>query len=83
MAAGGGWTPPGGWNVDFVDVDVTVDSDTAARAYVTVDMTTRDPQTGQQTLDSREARLAMVKQKGEWVVSDVDVKDPPQPPSPQ
>ena len=82
MAAVGGWTPPGGCNVDFVDVDVTVDSDTVARAYVTVDMTTRDPKTGQQTLDSREARLAMVKQEGEWVVSEVDAKDPPEPPSP-
>ena len=35
MAAASGWTPQGGWNVDFVDVDVRVDSDTAARAFVT------------------------------------------------
>jgi hypothetical protein len=80
MAAVGGWTPQAGWNVDFVDVDVTVDSETAARAYVTADMTTRDSGTGQQTLDSREAALSMVNQDGEWVISEVDVRELPQPP---
>ena len=45
MAAAVGWTPVGGANVDFVDVDVKVDSNDAARAYVTVDMTTRDART--------------------------------------
>ena len=83
MAAAGGWTPTGGSNVDFVDVDVKVDSNDAARAYVTVDMTTRDSRTGGQTLDSREAQLSMAYKDGEWVVSEVDVKDPPQLPSPR
>jgi hypothetical protein len=83
MAAVAGWTPKGEWIVDFGDVDVTIDSDTNARAYVTADMTTRDAGTGEQTLDSREAKLSMVNQDGEWVISDVDVKDQPPPPSRQ
>jgi hypothetical protein len=83
MAVVGGWTPPAGWNVDFVDADVKVDSDSTARAFVTADMTTRDPQTGEQTLDSREAQLSMAYVDGEWVVIDADVKDPPPRPSPR
>lgn len=83
MAAAVGWTPAGGSNVDFVDVDVKVDSNDGARAYVTVDVTTRDSGTGERTLDSREAQLSMAYQDGKWVVSEVDVKDPPQRPSPR
>jgi hypothetical protein len=83
VAAASGWTPSGGWHVDFVDVDVKVDSNATARAYVTVDTTTQDLATGQQTLDSREAQLALANTDGEWLVSEVDVKDPPQPPLPR
>jgi hypothetical protein len=43
-------------------------------------MTTRDAGTGQQTLDSREAALSMVNEDGEWVISEVDVRELPQPP---
>lgn len=82
LALVGGWTPPpGGWNVDFVDVDVAVDSSTSARAYLTADLTGRDPRTGERTLDSREATVSMANRNGEWVISEVDVKEPPTPPS--
>jgi hypothetical protein len=82
LAVVGGWMPPpGGWNVDFVDVDVAVDSSTTARAYLTADMASRDPRTGERTLDSRDATVSMVNRDGEWVVSEVDVKEPPTPPS--
>ena len=66
--------PPGGWNVDFVDVDVRVNGDTDARAYVSAEVTTRDPQTGQQTLDVHDVTLSFVKQDGAWLVREVDVK---------
>ncbi|HUK33127.1 MAG TPA: hypothetical protein VLV86_04390 [Vicinamibacterales bacterium] len=69
--------PPGGWNVDFVDADVLVNADDTARAYVTADMTTRDPLTGQQTLDSRDVTLSFVKQGGEWLVREAAVGDLP------
>jgi hypothetical protein len=83
MVAVSGWTPSSGWNVDFVDADVKVDSDSTARAFVTADMTTHDAQTGEPALDSREAQLSLAYLGGDWVVSDVDVKDPPQRPSPR
>jgi hypothetical protein len=70
-------SPAGGWNVDFVDADVLVNSDDTARAYVTADVTTRDPQTGSQTLDSREVTFSFVRQDGEWLVSEAEVKDLP------
>jgi hypothetical protein len=82
LAVVGAWTPPpGGWNVDLVDVEVAVDSSTTARAYLTAEMTGRDPRTGERTLDSRDATVSMVNRNGEWVVSEVDVKEPPTPPS--
>ena len=78
MAALAAWTvPPGGWNIDFVDADVLVNSDTTARAYATADMTTRDPQTGRQTLDSRDVTLSFVNQDGRWLVSEAEVQDLP------
>jgi len=69
--------PPGGWNVDFVDADVLVNSEQTARAYVTADVTTRDPGTGQQTLDSRDVVFSFVNDGGDWLVSEADVKDLP------
>lgn len=69
--------PAGGVNVDFVDADVLVNSDDTARAFVTADMTTRDPQSGKQTLDSRDVAFSFVRQDGEWLVSEAEVKDLP------
>ena len=78
LAAVGAFTPrPGGWNVDFVDADVLVSSDETARAYVTADVTTRDPETGKQTLDSRDVTFSFVRLDGDWVVSEAEVKDLP------
>lgn len=75
LAAIAALKPPGGWNVDFADVDVRVNADDTARAFVTAEMTTKDPQTGQQTLDSRDVTLSFVKQDGEWRVREAEVKD--------
>ena len=69
--------PAGGWNVDFVNSDVRVNSDGTARAFATADVTTRDPQTGTQTLDSREVTFSFVKQDGDWLISEAEVKDLP------
>jgi hypothetical protein len=66
MAAAAGWKPDQGGNVNFVDTDVKLDADTA-RAYTTAEVTTNDPRTGEQTLDSREATL--------WLVSVVELRD--------
>jgi len=78
MGAVAGFRPPaGGWNLDFVNADVKVNSDDTARAFVTADVTTTDPQTGKQTLDSREVEFLFVKQDGDWLVRDAEVKDLP------
>ena len=79
LAAFGGWTPPrGGRNIDFVDVDVRVNSDGTARAFVTAEASTHEPNSDRQTLDSREVTFSFVKQNGEWLVSEAEMKDLPQ-----
>jgi len=64
--------PPGGWDVQFVDVQVTVDSDAAARAYMLVEVTGHDARTGERTLDAREARLRLAKRNGDWVITSAE-----------
>jgi SnoaL-like domain len=64
------WNPPsGGWNVSFVDVQISLDSDTTARAYMTVEITTPDPATGQPAYDAREVRVEMAEQEDAWVIT--------------
>jgi hypothetical protein len=68
--------PPGGWNIQFVDVRVRVNHDTSADAdaYLTLEVNGRDPQTGQPTVDTREAVATLKKVDGEWVVATADLK---------
>lgn len=80
IGAAAGWKSSGGSNVDFVDVDVRVNSDGTARAFVTAEMTTPDPQTGQPTLDSREVVFSLGKKDGDWLIAEAEVKDPPKTP---
>jgi SnoaL-like domain len=75
IGAAAGWKPDQGGNVSFVDTDVKLDADTA-RAFTTAEVTTRDPRTGEQTLDSHEAVLALVRRDGLWLVSAVELRDP-------
>lgn len=79
VAAAANWTPDGGGSVDFVDVDVKVDED-GARAFITAEVTTRDPGTATPALESHEAALSLIRHDGAWVVNGIDVKDPPTPP---
>jgi hypothetical protein len=81
MAAAAAWKPEGGGTVDFVDVDVKVD-EANARAYLTAEVTTRDPKTDEPILDSRDAALSLVKRDGAWVVSAVEVREPTPPSRP-
>lgn len=76
FAALASWTaPPGGMNVDFVDVQVNVDTDTTARAFLTVEVTTEGPQDPQPTQDTREARVALAIENGEWVITAAEPND--------
>ena len=74
------WAPPGGADVQFVDLQVSIDSNTEARVQTSVELTTRDPQTGQRTVDARDVNIGIVLRDGVWVVTTVDSKDPLQPP---
>jgi|SRR5581483_33418 len=69
--------PPGGWNVQFVDVQIRVNHETGedADAYMTVEMNGRDAQTGQPTVDAREASVTLKKIDGEWVVATAETKN--------
>lgn len=69
--------PPGGWNIQFVDVQVRLDRETKASAdvYMTVEVNGRDTRTGQPTVDAREAVVTMRKQSGEWVVATAETKE--------
>jgi hypothetical protein len=81
LGAVSAWTPaPGGWDVAFADVQITLDSDSTARAYLTVEITTRDRQTGQPTMDTRDATVGLDKRDGEWVITSAESKEiPPRP----
>lgn len=70
--------PPGGWNVQFVDVQVRVDHSTNADAdaYLTVELNGRDERTGQPTVDRRDAAVTMKKVNGDWLVATAETKQP-------
>lgn len=71
-------TPPaGGWNIQFVDVQVRVNHETNrdADVYLTVEVNGRDMRTGQPTVDAREAAVTMKKIDGEWVVATAETKE--------
>jgi hypothetical protein len=69
LGAVSSWNPPGGANVSFVDVQVTLDSASTAHAYMTVEVESRAPATGQLAFDTREALVEMAKRDGAWVIT--------------
>jgi hypothetical protein len=68
--------PASGWDVQFVDVQITVDSDVEARAFMTVEVRSEDARTGERTLDAREARLTLRNQDGEWIITTAESPQP-------
>jgi hypothetical protein len=77
LALAANWKPsPKSWDVHFADLRITLDSDIAARVYLTVELTTPDPQ-GHPTLDARDATFALALREGEWVVTEAEAKEPP------
>ena len=69
------WTPPpGGWDVAFADVQIAMESDSAAHAFLSVEITTRDPQ-GQPSMDARDASVTLGKRGGEWVITSGESKE--------
>jgi len=54
-----------------------VESDSSGRAYLTVEVTTPDRQTGQPTVDSREAVVTLVRRGGEWLITSAESRPAP------
>jgi len=80
VGAASAWNPPpGDWNVSFVDVQVALDTESTARAYLTVEIERRDPATGQPALDSRDMAVRLERQ-GAWVIKTAEPAAPQQRP---
>jgi hypothetical protein len=80
LAAMSAWAPPpGGRDVQFVDVQISMDSESDARAYVTVEVTSPNPQADRPTVDTRDASVGLAKQDGEWVVTTAELKEATRP----
>jgi hypothetical protein len=78
LAIAAGWRPePGSGDVHFADVQVFIESDTAAHAYLAVELTSIDKPTGQPTVDSRDASVSLARRDGEWVITAAESKEMP------
>lgn len=73
-----GWKPqPGSGDVHFADVQVFIESETAAHAYLAVELTSLDRPSGQLTVDSRDASVSLARRNGEWVITAAESKEIP------
>jgi hypothetical protein len=77
LALVGGFRPATSIDVRFTDTQVFMDADAAAHAYMRVDVVTPDPQSGQPTVDSRDASVDLGLVDGEWLVTIAELKPPP------
>ena len=73
-----GWKPQGGsGDVHFADVQLFIESDTAAHAYLAVELTSLDRESGHSTVDARDASVSMARKNGEWVITSAESKEMP------
>jgi len=73
-----GWTPPAGsGDVHFADVQLFIESDTAAHASLAVELASLDKESGHSTVDSRDASVSMARKNGEWVITAAESKEMP------
>ena len=79
VAIAAGWKPqPGSGDVHFADVQIFIESETAAHAYLAVELTSLDRESGHSVVDTRDASVSLAKRSGEWVVTAAESKQPPQ-----
>jgi hypothetical protein len=72
-----GWKPEAGsGDVQFADVQVFIESDRAAHAYLAVELKSLDRESGHATVDARDASVSLAKQNGEWVITAAESKQP-------
>jgi hypothetical protein len=73
-----GWKPPAGsGDVHFADVQLFIESDTAAHAYLAVELASLDKESGHSTVDSRDASVSMARKNGVWVITAAESKEMP------
>ena len=78
VAMAAGWKPaPGSGDVHFADVQVFIESETAAHAYLAVELTNLDRESGHATVDARDASVSLGKRNGEWVITAAESKQQP------
>jgi hypothetical protein len=71
MAALAGWRPPaGGWTVTLVDVQVSLESESTARARMTVEVSAKDSETGEQAVESRDALVDLIEAEDGWIIQE-------------
>jgi hypothetical protein len=78
VAIAAAWKPPhGSGDVHFADVQVFIESETAAHAYLAVELTSLDRPSGQPMVDSRDASVSLARRNGEWVITAAESKEIP------
>jgi hypothetical protein len=78
IAAAAAWKPPpGSGDVRFADVQIFIESETAAHAYLAVELTNLDRESGHPTVDARDASVGLAKRAGEWVITSAESKELP------
>ena len=78
LGAVNAWKPPAtGIDVRFVDTQVFIDSETAGRAYMSVEVATPDPRGGQPTIDRQDTSVRLEKRDGQWLITNAESKGPP------
>ena len=69
--------PAAGVDVQFVDTQVFIDSDTVAQAYMLVEIGTPDPRGGQPTIERQDASVRLEKRGAQWLITNVESKERP------
>jgi hypothetical protein len=78
VAMAAGWKPqPGSGDVHFADVQVFIESETTAHAYLAVELTSLDRESGHSVVDTRDASVSLEKRDGDWVITAAESKQPP------
>jgi hypothetical protein len=78
VAAAATWKPQAGnGDVHFADVQVFIESETAAHAYLAIELTNVERESGRATVDSRDASVNLARRNGEWVVTTAEAKEMP------
>jgi hypothetical protein len=72
--------PKGGIDIQCVDVQVSVESETTAHAGLMLEVSTHDERTGELESDRYETIADLLRQDGEWLVVKGEIRNQNQPP---